>query len=388
MSASNKSLMAGMTKQWLLFLTITVPAGGCREARQSSGQDTRVAGTRSGSPSLVAIDSVALGEADSLYLSLPSSFAVSGTGEFFVADVGQPQVVRFSRTGQPLGRLGRQGSGPGEYKAPTWLTLLGDSILLVKNDSRLRVMAFQTTSGRYLWERVFPGMTSSMYLDGDRLFVGFIDIARKGSVGILDLRSSSGANPSQPESLNVVGPLPELFARVPRATSVFGSVEVAAFNDTVASAYEVSNHLYLTHVNGREPRVVDSIEIPVVSRRGSRTDLFRQVTDDKNSAMAAVYKSSIPFELARLSSGRLAYVVFDPTVENRRMTGKLLLSVIDIGNRKTCADATIPAQTDPPARVAFRGDTVYTLSQELVTADRSRSVVRWYHLDTRECQWR
>ena len=161
-----------------------------------------------------------------------------------------------------------------------------------------------------------------------------------------------------------------------------------AFGDTVASAYEVSNHIYLTRVASGAGSAVDSVNIPIGARRGARTDLFRQITPDKNSAIQALYKSSIPFELARLSSGQLAYIVFDPTVENRRMTGKLFLSLIDLARGKSCVDALIPAQADPPARVTFRGDTLYTLSQELSSSDRARSVLRSYRIDARHCRWR
>jgi len=361
----------------------------CRETRDVALKDSPALtqAPPSDSPTLVPVDSVVLAESDSLTLGLPSSLVVTGGREFYVSDVGLSQVVHFGRDGRPLGRVGRKGSGPGEYKAPTWLTLLGDSILLVKNEARLRVMAFATDSGRFLWERLFPGQTSSMHVDGSRMYVGLVDLPRRGSIGVMATGPGSSA-PSDLGAIRVIGPLPELFARVPQAASVFGTVEVVAFGDTVASAYEVSNHVYLTRVDGSRGVILDSIDVPRIARRGARIDLFHQVTNDQASAMAAVYKSSIPFELARLSSGMLAYITFDPVIENQRITGTLFLSVIDPVRRRVCADALVPGQTDPPARAAFRGDTLFILSQEVVSQDQSRSIVRGYRVDVSRCRWR
>lgn len=360
----------------------------CGETRAPGIADSSAAptGPLAETPRLVATDSVVLAESDSIAVGLPSSFVVGAKGDFYVSDAGLSQVVHFDRAGRPLGMVGRKGSGPGEYKAPTWLTLLGDSVLLVKNDARLRVMAYSADSGRFLWDRVFPAQTSSMFVGGDNIYVGLIDAARGGSIGVLGAGSASSELPAR-DSVRVVGPLPELFTRVPQASSVFGSVEVTAFGDTIAS-YEVSDHLYLTRDDGSRGAVIDSIEVPRVSRRGARLDLFRQVTNDRESAMAAFLQSSIPFELARLSSGLVALIAFDPTMAERRITGRLYLSVIDLPRRRVCADALIPGQTDPPARATFRGDTLFVLSQEVTASERARTIVRSYRIDVGGCRWR
>lgn len=57
---------------------------------------------------------------------------VDGAGRIFVADLSESHVAVFDPTGQRIGTLGRQGSGPGEFQSPWTLARgRGDTIFVV-----------------------------------------------------------------------------------------------------------------------------------------------------------------------------------------------------------------------------------------------------------------
>ncbi len=68
----------------------------------------------------------------------------------------QDQTVRVhdARTGRLIRRLGRSGEGPGEFRNPNWIGLLGDSLWV--NDGSLRRVTFFDRDGTHLGDRPYP----------------------------------------------------------------------------------------------------------------------------------------------------------------------------------------------------------------------------------------
>lgn len=68
----------------------------------------------------------------------------------------QDQTVRVhdARTGRLIRRLGRSGEGPGEFRNPNWIGLLGDSLWV--NDGSLRRVTFFDRDGAHLGDRPYP----------------------------------------------------------------------------------------------------------------------------------------------------------------------------------------------------------------------------------------
>jgi hypothetical protein len=87
-----------------------------------------------------------------------------------------------------------------------------------------------------------------------------------------------------------------------------------------------------------------------------------------------------------LSSGLIAYVTSDYTFVRDHFNAKLHLSVVDPKTRRTCPDARIPGPEDPPPSVAFRGDTLIVVTQE-ISGIESDTWVRQYVVTTRACAW-
>lgn len=326
-------------------------------------------------PALVPIDSIVLQETADDFVSVLSGFAVASNADTYINDPPTGRVLRFDATGRLLGALGRKGSGPGELESVTSLALDGDSVLYTLDWGNQRVVAFRTRTGEVVDQRAFPLRTWSMDADAGRLALGAIDITRRSSIGVI-LPGS--------DSIHAIGPFPDIFARVPPASSAFGPSQVLFSGDTVVSGYEVTGHLYFTRLDGT---ILDSIDVPHLRRRGSRTDLFAKVTMDQATGMAAVYQSSIPTALERIAPTRYALATLDPVVENRHWGGASYLSVIDVAAGRSCVDAALPVPADPVPLVVFRGDTVYVLAQHVTPDATAKTVVHRYRLDLDQCDW-
>jgi hypothetical protein len=64
----------------------------------------------------------------------------------------------------------------------------------------------------------------------------------------------------------------------------------------------------------------------------------------------------------------------------------LFVSIVDPAQHRTCPDAEIPAPADPQPWVAFKGDTLLVLIQEVV-GDQAWTAVRKYSLKSDQCAW-
>ena len=69
-------------------------------------------------------------------VSYLAGMARGGDGSLFVLDPPQKALLRFSPRGEYLGRIGREGEGPGEFRWPLYLGRLGDDIWVL--DAQLR----------------------------------------------------------------------------------------------------------------------------------------------------------------------------------------------------------------------------------------------------------
>ncbi|HEX6940667.1 MAG TPA: 6-bladed beta-propeller [Longimicrobiales bacterium] len=324
---------------------------------------------------LILLDSIVLAETDGAVVGKPADLIAAPDGRFFISDLFARRVLVFGRDGRFLQGIGRAGDGPGELESPSMLALSGDSILYVLDDQRVRVEMFDAKSGAWREGREFPGRVSGLDARNQRLLAGYLDTLRQTSVAVV-------ANDS--DSLWTTGPLPALFERSVMTHGVFGTVQPLGFHDTVATAYEVSNHIYLSRVGGG---VLDSLLLPAVRRHGARTDLLSRITDDPRTLEQAVYKSSMPYELARLPSGALALVSLDYQWIDNRPQGTNYLSLVDLERRRSCPDAVIPGPVDPVPRVALRGDTLFVLVQDVDAAGRAYSTIRAYAVDSSSCGW-
>jgi hypothetical protein len=324
---------------------------------------------------LVLVDSISLRETDSSYVAEPGDLAIGRDGSFLIADRFAKRVHRFGRDGGFLGGFGRGGAGPGEFELPGYLALDGDSLLYAADVSGVEI--FNERTSDHLGSYRMPRMPGAMVVSRGRLFAAFADPVQLGSIARVTGDTSK---------LHVIGPFPELL-RNEALFPMFYPVALAIQGDTAATAYNVTNDVYLTSLAGP---VLDSISVPALRRHGVDASVLRRfaknVTDQKLGE-AAIYGTSLPIDLHWLPGNRIALVSGDwKVVENRFVTSNYL-SVVDTRTRRSCVDALIPGPVDPPVRVGFRGDTLFVLAQEVEVGTRMATKIRVYRIDTDNCRW-
>lgn len=86
------------------------------------------------------------------WVGRPGGIAVEPDGTVWMSDLDQHQVIRLSTRGATVRRIGREGSGPGEFRAPSQLAL-SDSTIYVLDVALSRVSAFSLAGG---FLRSFP----------------------------------------------------------------------------------------------------------------------------------------------------------------------------------------------------------------------------------------
>lgn len=356
---------------WIACLAIVLLLfSGCRD-----GSTNRIANAMSEAPTLVLIDSVTLVENDSAYVAEPGDLAITPNGTFLIADRFAKRVHQFGRDGRFLGKFGRSGPGPGEFEMPGYLALDGDSLLYAADVPGIEI--FDLRSYAHLGSFRTPRMPGALATSGGQLFAGYADPVQLGSIAQLTADSSK---------LRVTGPFPELL-RNEALFPMFYPVVLALKGDTAATAYNVTNDVYLTSMAGD---VLDSIAVPARRRHGVDPAVLRRfaknVTDQKLGE-AAVYGTSLPIDLHWLSGERIALVSGDWKVVDNRFVTTNYLSVVDPRTRQSCVDALIPGPIDPPVRVALRGDTLFALAQETDGGTKLVTTIRVYRIDTDDCRW-
>lgn len=366
-------VVRGRGPAWTTLLACTLVLGtGCERAPSGrAGEGTAEA------PVLVTVDSITLAENDSAYVAEPNDLAVGPDGAFYVADRFAKTVHVIGRDGRFRPSIGRSGQGPGEFANPGFLAFDGDSVLYVVDSSEVETFDLRTRAhlGSYP-VRTRPGLIAA---SSGRLFAGYADSAQGGTIARIT-RDGSGPR--------VTGPFPFTeFMTTPGLFSMINSVALAMRGDTSATAYTVTNHVYLSDAGGR---VLDSIWVPARRRNGARPDLLRRLADnpgDQELGMAAIYGASAPMDLHWMPGGRIALVSTDWTMVDNRFIDSSYVSVVDPRERRSCVDARIPGPTDPPVSVGLRGDTLFVLSQQIDGETRISTTIHAYRIDTDACRW-
>ena len=81
----------------------------------------------------------------------PRSIAIGFDDRIYIGDESPARVLSYDSTGKFLRAIGREGSGPGEFRSPN----VGAGDVLVVNDGQLRRLSGFDTTGRLLWTK--PG---------------------------------------------------------------------------------------------------------------------------------------------------------------------------------------------------------------------------------------
>jgi len=104
---------------------------------------------------------------DEYLIGDPRSLAVGPDGVIYVLDRQVPVIRAYGPDGKYLRDVGREGGGPGEYKAPGAIATLADGRLLVRDPGNGRITIY-SGDGEYLEQLWYPGgfnTSRRMYVD-------------------------------------------------------------------------------------------------------------------------------------------------------------------------------------------------------------------------------
>ena len=363
---------------------LVISAIGCVSDERSQASNDR--GTASGAvqpnvagaPILVLTDTIVLEETDSVFVGEPSGFVAASDGTFLIGDRRTNSVHHFASDGSRIKSFGSGGSGPGEFTAIGRIELDGDSLVYVDNLRRLEVFDYRT--GQFKRRKPVPQVViNSIVAQNGYIYINDVKHGRTHTVAAL--RTDS-------DSIGYGGPYPGYLGRSRVVDEMFAITLLARIGnrDSLAVAVQGTDHIYFGSFRTGS---FDSLRIKVARRQGARRDLLDKI-DDANPAEAAqtaLYKSSIPWAIGRLSSGHIAYVAADEFLLTNRLGARLFVSLADPQSRSSCVDAPIPVEADPHPWALLHRDTLLILSQNISAADRPYAVIRRYTLNAQRCQW-
>lgn len=364
------------------MLPLIVPLlilGGC------GTRNERAAG---GGPAVVAVDSVRLHEADTLYLGNPYALAVDPQdGSFYVSDFFADRVFRFRRDGTLARTYGRPGRGPGEFLTPTLVFVPDARTVAAADDEHARIHLFDRETGAFLRSVPHEGRLGSsppIILAGTAWMPSH-NRARGSSVLAWDVAS---------DDVRYLVPLPADYVRssagLGRYSAFYSMGVVAAWADTLLVGMNGRNELLLARADGT---VVDTLHVPVARRRGVPHDVRARMDEDRKASARDLFRTaSILNQAVRAPDGRLLLVHHDSDLEGELpgglITARVFASVVSADRRRACVDAEIPVSRDARPIEGARGDTLFVLDRRITDGERLETWIIAYRLDTAPCDWR
>ena len=359
-------------------VTLILLSLGCGADRGKGGTDAHAG------PRLVAVDSILLAEADTLYLGNPYSLATDPfDGSFYVSDFFADRVFRFDRDGSLRMRYGRPGSGPGEFTAPSLAWVLDSRRVAAAENDRHVIHLFDRESGRF--ERSVPfegrlGRTAPITLGG---MVWMPSRNRRLETSVLgwDTRTDS-TFPSIP--------LPDEYLRSFRGMGRYGAFftmgSLAGWSDTLMIGMSGVNHLVVATTDGRTR---DTLHLPVVRRRGVPHDIV-EMLDRPRSAVPRHESASSLAGLFRHPDGSFVLVHHDASREgewpNELITARVFVSAVSADRTRACVDAELPVSQDARPIHGFNGDTLFLLDRR-IHGETMQTWIVSYLVDTDGCAW-
>ncbi len=302
-------------------------------------------------PSWTELEPIVLRDTGSLSVGAISGFAVLGDSSFVVSDRQAGSLAVYGGSGVRTGTYGRRGAGPGEWRfGPSLVVPLSTETVAVGDGPSTAILTTADFTELARLQKPSPAAQPIGELNGALVF-GFIDRERGTAfVAQSPLEASDLAFGHVPEFARASEILSSYFSHA--ALKTFGS-------DSVATAFQSSNFLYLQSLSGG---AVDSVPIPPITRRGALEDEMRLVAGGRaDIAESLLYRPSYPQLIIRVAPDVWGIVFADLTQESGRMTGQLHLALVS-HDGSSCGEYALPVRPDPLPFVSAVGATLYAIS--------------------------
>jgi hypothetical protein len=336
-------------------------------------------------PPLVPHREVVFAESDSVFVARPIRVGIDQDGRLFVSDDASGSVFVFSAAGALQRRLGRLGSGPGEFRSPGVTVFLGDTAVAVE-DRRLRrltIFALRTgaVTGTVRFDGVGSGAASGWrdtvwfgvlapYQDPANLrFTGLGSLAR-WVVGDTLTRILWDA----PAGLVIDGQVSPL--------SPLASQEIVVDSAGFWVKYGVRDVL---ERRDREGAIIREWIIPRNARRGVPQEETERIAGSRSRWMSlppdyAERTFSQDLGLGEVAHGRLALVTFDEAPDDGAGTGVLYVTLLEPLAERACPDIPVPYAGAGRPVITFHADTLVVLSQDVPAGSTEVRLVARYYL--------
>ncbi|MEI6739667.1 MAG: 6-bladed beta-propeller [Gemmatimonadaceae bacterium] len=319
------------------------------------------------------VDSVRLAENDSVTLARPAGLVITADA-IYVTDNATKQVSEFGRDGHLIRHFGRRGKGPGEFESVGAIVVVNDSLLAIKNLASASIDLFDRKTARFLRRVRVPSRLYDLVADNGHISGGAITADGRSSVFSFAAGDSSGA---------FTGIVPSIYQEYPILVGPFGTVTHDRRGGLLVEAFEASNFLFFTVASAS----ADSINLPILRRKGAQTALLRKVAVDTARGKEALFGSSIPMHVRILNDSIVALVHSDVTLDRNLFRGRYFLSLLDIRRYRVCLDIPLTLPTDPLPRIQIVGDTVFALVQHVSNDRYDGTYLVRYSIDQSVCPW-
>jgi hypothetical protein len=342
----------------------------------------------------MALDSVLLVEADTLYIGYPFGLAVDPfDGSFYVSDSFSRRVYRFRRDGTLAGTYGRPGRGPGEFTSHAQVAVVDDSTVATPGMNPPALYLFDRQDGRLRSTSPLPPVllgTGQLVVRGGDLLMAARPLDGATSLLVWDLVSGSS---------RLLGQIPPEYERSRQGAGYFattrGGGAVAAGNDVVLRGWFGLDRL---DVFGWDGALVARVGLPAVRRRGVPAG-GPEILDRGRAGPLGSYVEEQEFhswlsQMARVPGGD--YVVTHHDLHTAQDHGAsrrtvfsadLYLSVLSADLRTACLDGPVPVAGQLQPREAVAGDTLFVLDRRVRPAGAIESWIVLYGIDTAGCDW-
>jgi hypothetical protein len=328
---------------------------------------------------LIPLAPVHLTEFDNSPIQRGRAVGVDPDGGFYVVDNAQAVVLRFSASGKPVRSYGAKGDGPGEFRGPAAVTVVDDSLVVVTDVRRRNVTVFRRDNGRVVTQYAVSGSPTTVSGRNGEIWVGSIDPVSRMGVVRISMRDSS---------IVPLVPVPGVYSAGSPIMLLHQNVHVVPLGRSIVTGFSATNVI----VNGVGTN--DTIRLPARNRRGVPPDLLERMMQ---AGAAEVYSlSSSLLGLEQLAGGRVVAVHVDvtlpPGVTFPQPPGapspfryRMFASIVNLANRRVCADIPVAIAGDESPSVAVRGDTLYVLDQDATSSDPW--VIRRFRINDASCVW-
>lgn len=326
-----------------------------------------------GGPVVRPVFSVPLVQTDSAQLTVPISLALDrASGDFLVSDGRDAQVLRYGRDGRATHVYG--GS---RYAGilNTWTVAGTDGRVYVVDLTHSRVNVFDDSTA---------SLQDSLPLRGS-VGVALADPTPDLWIGL----HYRGVSPEHPNGAAFWRPrddrlvplrLPAEYFRFP-ALSVHSGLNVVARADDFVASFAALEPLLRV---GGEGEVLDTVFVPIRSRRGVRHNVLLKAGMDQAEVVNHASRTVL---MDRTIEGELVVIHQDAEVlSSGRLRVKMTVSLVSPLLDRACVDGGVPIESFQAPNPYFRQDTLWVQSDGV---DQGEPWVRVtaFEIDRTTCRW-